>query len=205
MVLPMRRVFLAVIWFTNDFDTTTSGFDLVVSYEAEMWGGETAFNFAYNHTQTEVDDFNADIINLTRIQQLESNLPEDRFTLTANHTQDNWNVLARLNYYGEFFEAHLDSHEDCTGAGEIPIPEPGGNCTIGPDLPINADAVVTVDAEFGYDFSERFRFAIGAKNLLDEYPDENPWATIVGAEYPVTSPMGFNGRFLYLRGIYNFE
>lgn len=175
--------FASVIWFTNDFDTTTEGFDLVVSYDAEMFGGETAFNFAYNHTETTVDSFNSDIISATRVRQLEENLPEDRFTLTANHTQDNWNLLTRLNYYGDYYEAHLD---------------------IG-SLPIDAGAEYTVDAEFGYDVTSSIRLAIGAKNLFDEYPDENPHATIVGAQYPVTSPMGFNGRFLYLRGIYNFD
>ena len=175
--------FSSVIWFTNEFDTTTAGFDLVVSYTAEMWGGETDFNFAYNHTETEVDRFDPNIISATRVRQLEENLPEDRFTFTANHTQDNWNLLTRVNYFGDYYEAHLD-----IGA-----------------LPIDAGAEFTVDAEFGYDFSDTFRFALGAKNLLDEYPDENPWANIVGAQYPVTSPMGFNGRFLYLRGIYSFN
>lgn len=175
--------FSKVIWFTNDFDTTTEGFDLVVSYSMDMWGGESEFNFAYNHTETTVDSFNADIISTTRVRQLEENLPEDRFTFTMNHTQDNWNLLTRVNYYGDYFEAHLD---------------------IG-DLPIDAGAEFTIDAEFGYDVAEEFRIAVGAKNLLDEYPDENPYATIVGAQYPVTSPMGFNGRFLYLRGIYTFD
>ncbi|TQV74810.1 TonB-dependent receptor [Aliikangiella marina] len=175
--------FSSVIWFTNDFDTTTEGFDLVVSYSADMWGGESDFNFAYNHTETTVDSFNAAIISETRIRQLEENLPQDRFTFTMNHTQENWNLLTRINYFGDYFEAHLD---------------------VG-SLPIDASAEYTVDAEFGYDIAESFRLAVGAKNLFDEYPDENPWATIVGAQYPVTSPMGFNGRFMYLRGIYTFD
>jgi iron complex outermembrane recepter protein len=174
--------FASVIWFTNDFDTTTTGYDLVVSYDAEMFGGKTDFSFAYNHTETKVDSFNPNIINATRIRQLEENLPEDRFTFTVNHTQDDWNLLTRVNYYGEYYEAHLD---------------------IG-SLPIDASAEYTVDAEFGYDVSDSVRLALGAKNLFDEYPDDNPYATVVGAQYPVTSPMGFNGRFLYVRGIYNF-
>jgi len=41
---------------------------------------------------------------------------------------------------------------------------------------------------------------LGAQNLLDEEPDLNPWAVdIVGAKFPVTSPMGFNGAFYYGR------
>jgi len=175
--------FSSVIWFTNDFDTTTEGFDLVVSYSTDLMGGESDFNFAYNHTETTVDSFNAAIISDTRVRQLEENLPEDRFTLTWNHSMDDWNLLTRVNYYGDYYEAHLD-----IGA-----------------LPIDASAEYTVDAEFGYDLTDQFRFALGAKNLFDEYPDENPWANIVGAQYPVTSPMGFNGRFVYLRGIYSWN
>jgi len=174
--------FSKVIWFTNDFETTTTGFDLVVSYSQEMMGGTTDYNFAYNHTKTEVDSFNPAIISTTRVRQLEENLPRDRFTFTAKHTQDDWDLLTRVNYYGKFWEAHLD---------------------IG-SLPIDAGAKFTIDAEYGYNLTEDFRIAFGANNLLDEYPDENPWATIVGAKYPPTSPMGFNGRFWYLTGSYNF-
>lgn len=188
--------YTGVKFFTNDFDTTTTGIDLVVSYSTEMWGGDTDFNFALNHTETEVDSWNPDIISDTRIRQLEENVPQDRGTFTMNHSRDNWNLLARLNYYGDFFEAHLD---DGT-------------------LPINGDSEVTVDAEFGYEVSDALRLSIGAKNLFDEYPTDltqvyfdpaNPSAgnyaqDVVGAKYPPTSPMGFNGRFLYLKANYSF-
>jgi iron complex outermembrane receptor protein len=39
--------------------------------------------------------------------------------------------------------------------------------------------------------------------VLDETPDINPWADVVGALYPVTSPMGFNGAFYYLRATWD--
>ena len=47
---------------------------------------------------------------------------------------------------------------------------------------------------------------LGAKNALDNTPDENTlWDTeVAGAKYPVTSPIGVNGGFYYIRGIYEF-
>jgi iron complex outermembrane receptor protein len=96
--------------------------------------------------------------------------------------QGDWRGFLRFNYYGEFFEAHLD---DGT-------------------LPIDAGSEFTIDAEVGYSFNENITIVAGAQNLLDEEPDRNPWDTIVGAKFPVTSPMGFNGGFYYFRGQYNF-
>ncbi|NJN51433.1 MAG: TonB-dependent receptor, partial [Gammaproteobacteria bacterium] len=60
------------------------------------------------------------------------------------------------------------------------------------------------DAEVGYTFNDNISLVAGAQNLFDETPDKNPWAGIVGSEYPATSPMGFNGGFWYARGIYSF-
>lgn len=176
--------FTSVKFFTNDFDTTTQGLDLVISYSAEIVEGtDTKFNFAYNHTTTDVDKFNPDIISDTRVKQLEENLPEDKFTFTISHSQGDWDSFFRVNYYGDYFEAHLD-------AGSLPIEE---------------DAAVTVDAEVAYNITEDIRLALGAQNLFDKFPDDNPFSGIVGAKYPVTSPYGFNGGFWYLKAQYSFN
>ncbi len=172
--------FTGVRFFTNDFDTTTQGLDLVATTATSWFGGDQDWSLTYNWTDTQVDSFNPDIIGDTRVRQLEDNLPDHRFALIANHTQGSFRALVRLNYFGEYYEAHLD---DGT-------------------LPIEAGAEYTVDAEAGYNFTDAFSVTIGASNLFDEVPDDNPWAGIVGAVYPVTSPMGFNGGFWYLRANY---
>ena len=175
--------FTGVRFFTNDFDTTTEGVDLVATSSAELFGGNTDFSFTYNFTDTTVDSFNPDIIGDTRVRQLEDNLPDTRFAFTANHLQGDWRALLRVNYYGDYYEAHLD---DGT-------------------LPIEAGSEVTVDVEFGYNFTDSLSMTLGAQNVFDEFPDENPWASIVGATYPVTAPMGFNGGFWYLRLRYDAQ
>ena len=43
-------------FFTNDFDTTTDGIDVVATYSAEMFNGNTDFTFVWSTVETEVDD-----------------------------------------------------------------------------------------------------------------------------------------------------
>ena len=174
--------FSEISFFTNDFDTTTEGVDVVANYAMEMMGGETKFSLAYNWTSTEVDRASENISDF-RIRMLEDNLPAVRYSATANHTNGDWRFLARLNYYGSIFEDHLDS--------ALPIDKVGSE--------------FTVDLEVAYNFTEEFTVTVGAKNAFDEYPDENTqYAGIAGSLYPTTSPIGINGGFYYLRGVYTF-
>lgn len=180
--------FSEISFFTNDFDTTTEGVDVVANYSMEMLGGDTKFSLAYNWTSTEVDRA-SDNISDFRIRMLEDNLPAVRYSATANHTNGDWRFLARVNYYGSIFEDHLDS--------ALPIEKVGSE--------------ITVDLEVAYNFTEEFTVTIGAKNAFDEYPDENntdaggiTYAQIAGSAYPTTSPIGINGGFYYLRGVYTF-
>ncbi|MEW9798169.1 TonB-dependent receptor plug domain-containing protein [Alteromonas sp. CYL-A6] len=174
--------FSEISFFTNDFDTTTEGVDIVANYSMDMMGGSTKFSLAYNWTSTEVDQA-SDNISADRIHMLEDNLPAVRYSLTANHTNGDWRVLGRLNYFGSIFEDHLDS-----------------------GLPIdNVGSEITLDVEVGYNVSDSFTIIAGAKNALDEYPDVNEqWKGIAGSLYPTTSPIGINGGFYYLRGLYTF-
>ncbi len=174
--------FSEISFFTNDFDTTTEGVDVVANYAMEMMGGETKFSLAYNWTSTEVDRASENISDF-RIRMLEDNLPAVRYSATANHTNGDWRFLARLNYYGSIFEDHLDS--------ALPIDKVGSE--------------FTVDLEVAYSFTEELTVTVGAKNAFDEYPDENTqYAGIAGSLYPTTSPIGINGGFYYLRGVYTF-
>ncbi|WP_199608634.1 TonB-dependent receptor plug domain-containing protein [Flocculibacter collagenilyticus] len=175
--------FTEVSFFTNDFDTTTQGVDLVANYSMDMFGGDTKFSFAYNWTQTEVDEASNNI-SAERIRMLENNLPPVRYSLTANHMNGDWRLLGRVAYAGSIYEDHLDSALDID----------------------HVSSEVTFDAELGYQFNESMTFVVGAKNLFDERPDKNTlWDTeVAGAEYPVTSPIGINGGFYYVRAIYNF-
>ena len=46
--------------------------------------------------------------------------------------------------------------------------------------------------------------ALGANNLFNAYPDENPNSGGVGALYPESTPFGFNGGYYYVRLSYDW-
>jgi iron complex outermembrane receptor protein len=171
-----------VQFFVNDFDTTTTGVDLVTSYDSDHFGGKTTYSLAANWNKTEVDDFTPGIITPIRIKKLEESLPRTKGYLSVNHQREVFHANARVNYYGSFFEDHLDDGS----------------------LPINGDSAVTVDAEIGWKFASGLYFNLGAQNLFDKVPEENPWGGIAGAKYPVHAPYGFNGGFYYARVGYKF-
>ena len=175
-----------VTFFTNDFDTTTQGVDVVATYPLETGVGNTLLTLVGNWNDTEIDSFNPDIININKQRMIEGSLPEFRFSLMADHTWGPWRFLTRLHYYDGFFEDH-----------------------VGSNLPITSGDRFLVDAELSYTFlnlpfMQAATIAFGAENLFDQYPRRNPYAQLVGAKYPESSPYGFNGGFYYLRASLEF-
>ena len=165
-------------FFTNGIETSTEGVDIVATYVMDSSLGITDFNFAYNYTDTTVEDFVPGVIDATRIQEMEDALPETRWNLMANHTWGNWRVMGRYSYFDDWYDS--EDTEQYDGYGLF-------------------------DAELGYTFDGGFSVVAGANNLFDETPDENPNAAAgVGNQYSQWAPGGFNGRFAYMRLIYDF-
>ena len=166
-------------YFTNDYDRTTQGVDVVATYPLELLGGSTLFTFAGNWNNTEIDSFNPAIIDpAVQLRQLEDSEPQFRFSLMADHVQGAWRFLTRLHYYDDFTELQ------------------GG---FDPSEKIYAHARLLVDLEVSYTFADAVTIAVGAQNLFDTYPTRNPYAGGAGQKYPVISPYGFSGGFYYLR------
>jgi len=166
-------------FFANGFDTSTEGFDVVATYSLDSSIGVTDFNLAYNQTETTVENFIPGLIDDVRIKELEEALPETRWNISATHGMDSWRFMARYSYFDDWYDS-----EDT--------------------LPYDGYGVV--DAEVGYSFDNPgITVVIGADNILDETPDENPNAAQgVGNRYSQWAPGGFNGRFAYLRLMYDF-
>jgi iron complex outermembrane receptor protein len=176
-------------FFVNDFDTTTYGLDIVASVDTDHFGGDTTYALALNYNKTEVDDFTPGIITEARIKKLEESLPRTKGYFSFHHRRGPWHLSARLNYYGSFYEDHLDS--------DAVRVEDGG-------LPIFGDSALTVDFETGWKFDSGMYVNIGAQNLFDKVPDDNPWAGVAGARYPAHTPYGFTGGYYYVRLGYGF-
>ena len=179
-------------FFTNSFDTRTQGIDIVASTDFELYAGSsTSMALAFNWTDTEVTDrglTGAAPLSEGRARQLEDTIPNTRGNITFNHYMGKMRALARFNYYGAFFECHLDA----TSA------TPPEFC----DLPHDGGAQFPIDLELGYNLTENVQLIAGAQNVLNSYPDELSAANgagVAGAQYPPIAPAGFNGGFYYFK------
>ena len=161
-------------FFTNDFDTTTQGIDVVLTVPVPN-GDVTA---VYNRTETTVTAFNPVTLDDLRIKELEENLPKQRasFTLSQSITSQ-WSVLGRSSYYGDWY----DSEDDETYT-----------------------AKVLFDLETSFLAGSGVIMTIGVQNFLNTHPDENPKSGNIGNQYGQFSPFGFNGAFWYAKVGYSF-
>lgn len=193
---PDAAKYNAAKYFTNDFDTKTQGVDLVVNYNFALADWSNSLLLAFNWTDTQVErvtlypaqvgDEIRLLPNLTqaRIRMLEDNLPAHRGSMTLEQSKGNWAFTWRLNYYGEFYEDHLDA-----SAG----------------MDIYGNALTTFDAQVAWKVLPQTQVTLGAQNLFDSLPNENPFQGEVGALYPPTSPSGINGAFYYAGIEYTFN
>jgi iron complex outermembrane recepter protein len=161
-------------FFVNGVDTTTQGVDFVASYPLDLFGGRTNLSLAANYTENQIDR-GKDLVGDPGVRQIEEGLPKFRGNIGITHAIGKWNFSGRINYFGEYYEAFQDD----------------------PDSPINGDAQVTVDAEGTFALTDNVSISLGAENLLNSYPTDNPYGS--GALYAVTAPAGFNGGFYYLK------
>ena len=163
-------------FYVNDFDTTTEGVDLVATYSAEMFNGNTDLTFVWSTVETEVDKTSG-LVGGARIGQLESLLPESRWNLTAVHNTGDYRILARYNWVDEWI--WWDIYSD-------------------PVFSETVDDMFTLDLEVSRALGN-YTLTLGAQNATDEVPD-NPASTLCcGMKYPEGSPLGFNGAFYYFK------
>ena len=161
-------------FFTNDFDTTTQGVDIVLTVPVPN-GDVTVL---YNRTETTVTDHNPATLDDLRIKELEENLPKQRGALTLTQSlTSQLSVLGRASYYGDWY----DSEDDETYTGKV-----------------------LFDLESTYMASSGIAITIGVQNLLNTYPDENPKSGNIGNQYGQFSPFGFNGAYWYAKFGYTF-
>jgi len=164
-------------FFTNDFDTKTSGFDVVLSTSTDWMNGTTMWNLAYNNTTTEVTS-RGEYIDATREKEIEEMSPDTRYNVSANHMMDNWRFLARASYFGDWY----DSNQELVYSGEY-----------------------VVDLELAYTINDNSSVMVGGNNVFDEAGDKlHDGAAGAGNVYSEFAPMGFSGAFWYAKYSYNF-
>ena len=191
MLVPEASSLSTVRYYTNDFDTTTQGLDLVATYPLTTAAGDTRFIFVGNWNKTEVDSRNDKIIGDRQVIQLEEKLPQFRFTLTADHSYGPWRLLTRLHFFDDFRSYPADVQSWGFRSGERWL--------------------MDIEASYTFlnvPFMQAVTLAAGAENVFDQYPRRVPYegggGSGVGMKYPEASPYGFNGGFYYLRAGFEF-
>lgn len=169
-------------FFTNDFDTRSTGIDLAARTRVESGLGETELVLAYHHIETEVTRRNPALIDDFRVRQLETTLPKSRGRLSLAHSFAHWRLMLSLHHFGSFYDRYDDY-----GAGGV-----------------DYGAELLTDMELRYAPGERWTLAVGVRNVFDNRPDRNPAAGDWGNPYSQYSPSGFDGRFGYLRSAFRF-
>lgn len=167
--VPQANEFTSVRYFTNDFDTETTGFDLVAGYDWGTASGNAGIRFSYNKTDTEVVDSSS--ISAGTIRNLEHGWPETRYNLTYRQTFHQWDLAARYSYFGDWYDDHAGADFDGYGLADIQV---------------------------RYNFANGLALTLGAENVLDEYPDEAiNYGN--GRLYPRYAPAGHNGALIFAK------
>ena len=179
----------AVTYYSNDFDTTTQGIDLVATYEMELLEGETKLSLAYNWTDTQVDKFNPETTNDGKVKRLEDGMPDHRATLTLAQSWDDLSMFIRGNYFGEYYATHADDTSEW-----------------GSEM---ADTAMTFDIEASYTLTDSFTISAGANNVFDQEAQElkkgaDGAYSVLGAKYYESGPFDYNGGYYYVQGRYTF-
>lgn len=179
-VLDARTV-TQVSFFVNDFDSETTGIDLIASWPFAWALGDSSLTLAYSWVDTTITSRG---ITLTErdAKEIENGLPQNRMTLSWRNTKGDWSSLVRLYCYDQ-------STENLFGS---------------PDLVITANAITLVDAELTWTWpgNTSYSISVGAQNIFDTLPDKHQYANragFLGADFPLTHPAGFGGGSYYLR------
>ena len=176
----------AVTYYANDFDTTTSGLDVVANYSMDALGGKSKLSLVYNWNKTTVDSFNPETTSSGKVQRLEEGIPAHRATFTWAQNWNDINLFLRTNYFGEYYATHAD---DTTALGSE-----------------TADSAFTFDAEVSYAVNNVFTLTAGANNLFDQEAQKLPASSrgVLGAIYYESGPLDYNGGYYYFKGTYTY-
>jgi len=175
--IPNPMGYTSVSYFTNDFDTTTRGVDLVGNWVGDAGPGRLNLTLGWNYNRTQVDK-GATSVATSQTQRVifEERLPRQKGTFSADYAIGNWSVLAKLRHYG----AWTDSTGNATG-----------------DIFQRFGDMQFFDLALAYRFNAGNSLRIGADNLFDRYPDEAVFQASRGLVYSRNAPYDTDGRNVY--------
>lgn len=177
-------------FFLNAADSVTEGVDIVSSYSFDAGDiGEFRLTASANFTDTSLSNIQSTNVLSTldpaptlfsriNIGRQERGAPRNKYILGADWNRNNLAGFVRATRFGE-----------------VEVRESN------PTLDWDIASQWVVDVEGSVDLLENVRFSLGANNVFDTYPTQNP--NFGPASSPLVfnafSPAGFNGRYVYGR------
>jgi iron complex outermembrane recepter protein len=175
-----------VNYFTNGFNTTTDGFDVVGNYRTDLGSNPLSLTLAYNYNMSRVTQFNPLVISADQRDLIRNIAPKHRANFSANYQIGDFSINARESFYSSW-----------SNVLEYPGQKFGSK--------------FVTDLDVSYTFAEYYTVTLGANNLFNVYPDKikasaaNPIFALTGGlndgqVYPRSGgPFGINGGFYYAR------
>jgi iron complex outermembrane receptor protein len=190
-------------FFINGVDTRTQGVDAAVTYPFDLSiAGHLDLTLAGNLNSTDVRRVPRSTLTVFtpspvlfdrfNVLTLEQGTPKNKFIATGNWSLGPWGATLRATRYGNVL-----SPDSAATYASIAKTRPN-------DVVLHAKTLVDLEGRFA--LTSHLNMALGAENLLDQYPDPNPSAvnTTGTASFSNYSPFGRAGRFVYGRVSYDF-
>ena len=117
------------------------------------------------------------------IKTFEEGTPKSKFTASLDWEKGAMSGTVRATRYGDVLVPNSNAANDYT-----------------------LDPKILIDLEGRWDVNQNIELAIGADNLLDEYPDASPVSLNGTGNVPFStySPFGYSGRFVYGKATVKF-
>ncbi|MEZ5459032.1 MAG: TonB-dependent receptor [Steroidobacteraceae bacterium] len=182
-------------FFINGVDTETQGVDVVATIPvATASAGKFDITLTANFSDTEVTRVpttaplaalspSPELFGRINVLTFEQGTPENKFTAAVNWALGGLGATLRATRYGD-------------------VLDPGTSAALDFVLP----SETLVDLELRYNWQDKLKFALGAENLTDEYPDAFPTTRNGTGNTPFSnySPFGRSGRYVYGRVTWSF-
>jgi iron complex outermembrane receptor protein len=195
---------IGVQTFVNGVDTQTYGLDYVGTYSMTYGAfGRVDYSLSVNYNDTRVLKVHAPPSNVSpnvvlldqgAVSGLEDSTPKWRGALNAYWSKGPWSLNFRENFYGSSFTY-------------------GQDAVSGKYTQLLVRSAWISDFEGAYAFPHGVKFAVGANNAFNAYPNKYPYAYRYSqlvknssgfqGQYPA-APYGFNGGFYYGRLTWTF-
>lgn len=177
-------------FFINGVDTTTKGVDIIANFKMDAEAmGQFAFTFGANFNDTKVDKVPAtapltaltpapELFGRVNVLTFEEGTPDSKFTGSVDWSLGPFGATLRATRYGEVLSPGTTAATDLT-----------------------LESATVVDLEGRWKLTDGVQLSLGADNLFDEYPTQNPASLNSTSNTPFSnySPFGRSGRYVYGR------